>query len=105
MTWDGEGLTLHTSPRFGGMSGVVYGIFGYFWMKAHFEPELELYLPPSTVFYLLVWFVACTTEWFQQTVSGSVANWAHGVGLLSGIIIGVAPTVGRVLFGGLRRHG
>jgi GlpG protein len=105
MTWDGERLRLETfSPRFGGMSGVVYGVFGYLWMKAHFEPELELYLPPSTVLLLLVWFVLCTTEWFQQTVSGPVANWAHGVGLLSGIFIGVAPTVGRVLFGGLRRE-
>jgi GlpG protein len=104
MVWDGDGLRFSHFISFGGMSGVVYGVFGYFWMKAHFEPELELYLPPSTVFYLMVWFFACTSEWFQKEVlHGNIANWAHGVGLLSGIFIGVAPTVGRVLFGGLRR--
>jgi GlpG protein len=73
-------------PNFGGMSGVIYGLFGYMWMKARYQPELGLYIHPQTVVYLLVWFVLCLTGWL-----GPVANMAHGGGLLAGIVLGCIP--------------
>ena len=44
MHWGGAPTTL-----FGGMSGVVYGLFGYMWMKSRFEPQMQIFVPQSTV--------------------------------------------------------
>lgn len=79
-------------PQFGGMSGVVYGLLGYVWMKGRYEPHLRLALAPNTMVYMLVWLVVCMTG-----VVGPIANTAHVVGLLTGIAIGAAPTWWRKL--------
>jgi GlpG protein len=85
-SWDGSVLRLYLLPNFGGMSGVVYGLFGYIWMKARFHPELGLRIQPSTVVYLMAWFFVCMTGWF-----GPIANGAHLGGLIAGILIGYVP--------------
>jgi GlpG protein len=103
-TWTGHGLIPDPSPFFGGMSGVVYGLFGYVWMKAVLDPEAGLEIQPSTVLMLLLWFFLCFSEEFQQMV-GAVANMAHGAGLLVGILIGVTPILFRTLLGPFRRNG
>jgi GlpG protein len=105
MTVDGDHLAFYFSPRFGGMSGVVYGLFGYVWMKSVFEPDVGLSIQPSTVFYLMAWFFLCMSSEFQKATGTSVANMAHGVGLLCGVGVGVASTVGSLLLGVLRRDG
>src|SRR5262249_30799680 len=74
------------SPLFGGMSGVVYGLFGYVWMKSRYEPGLGLAMSPNTVFIMVGWFFLCLFG-----AVGAVANVAHGVGLLAGMAIGCAP--------------
>jgi GlpG protein len=81
---------LAPNPLFGGMSGVLYGLSGYAWMKGRFAPELGIFLDPTLIFMMLAWFVFCLLG-----VIGSVANVAHGVGLLMGIAIGIAPHVFR----------
>ena len=78
-----------TAP-FGGMSGVAYGLFGYLWMKTRFDPTLQLFLPPNIIIWLLGWYVLCWTGIF-----GPVANWAHTVGLVVGVVIGYAPVAWR----------
>jgi GlpG protein len=85
------------SPTFGGMSGVVYGLFGYVWMKARFDPELELWVTPSNIILMMGWFVLCWTPWFQ-TLVGPVANMAHLGGLVAGALMGVAPLLVRPLW-------
>lgn len=65
---------------FGGMSGVVYGLLGYVWMKSRYSPVQGLYLTPNTVMYSLVFLVACMVG-----VMGRIANGAH----LSGFVLGI----------------
>ncbi len=80
-----HGLNFHRrwtgNPWFGGMSGVVYGLFGYMWIKGKLDPRSRLGLPQQTVFMMLGWFVACVF------VIPNVANWAHGIGLLAGMVL------------------
>lgn len=73
--------------RLGGMSGVVYGLFGFIWMKSVYDPGSGFRLPQSTVIILVVWLFACVF------VIPNVANWAHGVGLLVGMFAGYLPTI------------
>ena len=76
--WDG--------PRAGGMSGVVYALFGYVWMKGKFEPSEGLGVSQQTVLAMIVWLFACMTG-----LLGPIANAAHVVGLLVGMAMGHAP--------------
>ena len=71
-----------TGPNFGGMSGVVYGLLGYIWMKGKFDPRSGLFLHPSTVMMMLIWLV------FGYTKILPMANTVHTVGLASGVIWG-----------------
>jgi GlpG protein len=68
-----------THPLFGGMSGVVYGLLGYIWMKGKYDPGSRLYLHKTTVIFMLGWFVLCFTG-----LVGNVANAAHAAGLIIG---------------------
>jgi GlpG protein len=81
---------LNPHPAFGGMSGVVYGLFGYVWMKSRYEPELGLTMSNQNVLIMIGWFVLCLMGFV-----GSVANVAHGVGLIVGMAIGFAPQLWR----------
>jgi GlpG protein len=75
-----------TGPAFGGMSGVVYGLFGYAWIRGRLDPTCGLYLRPDVAFWMLAWFGLCA---LGGTINvGNVANWAHGGGLVAGVAIG-----------------
>jgi GlpG protein len=73
-------------PNFVGMSGVVYGLLGYIWMRGKFDPSSGLFLHPQTVMVMMIWFFAC---WF---VIPGVANHAHTGGLVVGMAWGVASS-------------
>ena len=70
-------------PLFGGMSGVVYGMLGYIWMKGKFDPVSRLSLHKSTVALMIFWFFFCFTG-----LAGRVANGAHAAGLIVGMAWG-----------------
>ncbi len=72
------------SPMFGGMSGVVYGLLGYVWMRGKFDPSSGLFLHKSTVTMMMVWLVLCFTG-----LLGPIANLAHLFGLLIGMGAGL----------------
>ena len=76
-----------SGPMFGGLSGVVYGLFGYMWMKSLYDPQSSFFIPPNMVIILIGWFFLCIAG-----VVGNVANYAHGFGLGTGIVIGLAST-------------
>jgi membrane associated rhomboid family serine protease len=77
------GQYLVGGPIFGGMSGVVYGLLGYIWMRGKFDPASGLFLHQSTVLMMMIWFVVCFTG-----LVGHVANAAHAVGLGMGVAWG-----------------
>ena len=83
---------LRAGPGFGGLSGVVYGLFGYIWMKSKFDPGSGFFMHPTTVFWLMGWFLLCMTGRV-----GRIANTAHTVGLAVGMILGIAPIFWRDL--------
>lgn len=66
-------------PLFGGMSGVIYGLFGYIWLRAKFDPWSGYYIDPGVVIIMLIWLVLCFTG-----LLGPIANTAHLTGLLLG---------------------
>jgi GlpG protein len=70
------------APNFGGMSGVVYGLFGYAWMKSRYDFASGIEIHPSTAMSMLVWYVLCLTGILP------VANMVHTVGLAGGIVCG-----------------
>jgi len=65
------------------MSGVVYGLLGYIWMRGKFDPGSGLYLHPTTLTMMIIWFFACFTP-----IVPHVANAAHAGGLVMGIAWG-----------------
>ena len=69
-----------TGPAFGGMSGVVYGLFGYVWIKSRLDPGDGFYIDPVVAMIMLGFFLVCFTGAF-----GGVANWAHAGGLIVGL--------------------
>lgn len=71
---------LMVNPRFGGMSGVVYGLFGYAWMRGKFDPSAGMTLASEVVLLMMLWFGVC---WFGLV--GPIANAAHTAGLLIGM--------------------
>lgn len=73
-------------PAFGGMSGVVYGLFGYVWVKGRFQPYLGLGIGQQTAMILMIWLALGFTG-----LLGPIANTAHVVGLLVGAAIAYAP--------------
>lgn len=82
------------SIYFGGMSGVVYGLFGYIWMWQLFFPQKRLALPGVLIFFFLLMLVVMTAINLEF-----VADEAHIGGLLAGVVYGaVTATVGRMLY-------
>jgi GlpG protein len=85
---DAPGILNHAfchGPRFGGMSGVVYGLLGYVWISGVVNPWSRMSLPRHIVIVMILWFFVCLTGWL-----GPIANTAHGVGLLVGMAAGLA---------------
>ena len=88
------GQFLEAGPAFGGMSGVVYGLFGYAWIRGRFDPASGLYLNPNTVLLMMGWFVICLLHLLPGP---QAANTAHGVGLAVGAALGYLPQIRKLL--------
>jgi GlpG protein len=79
---------------FGGLSGVIYGMLGYC-MTIEFEEQQERYdLPPALYMFMIVWLLLGFIGILELFGFGSVANFAHLGGLISGIIFAmIAKTI------------
>jgi GlpG protein len=82
------GQYLMFNAFFAGMSGVVFGLLGYVWMKGKFDPSSGMFLHPHTVAMMLIWFFLCLTG-----VIPNIANGAHAVGLALGVLWGFLASV------------
>lgn len=69
-----------------GISGVVYALFGYIWMKGQYEPEQGMILPGSAVRVMLIWLLLG----FTSVLPVNMANGAHVMGLVVGMLFGLA---------------
>lgn len=77
-----------TGPNFGGMSGVVYALGGYVWIRGRYDRSSGLYLSPQNVAILIVWLVFCFSPLMRN-----VANYAHFAGLVIGMAWGGAAAL------------
>ncbi len=72
-------------PKFGGMSGVVYGLLAYIWVQGKMNPAFGFELNSQVVTFMLIWLVAGFLGMFGSI---AIANWAHLGGLIMGAGIG-----------------
>jgi GlpG protein len=77
-----------SGPAFGGMSGVVYALFGFVWMSARYDRRHRYVMSDTNTVLMMGWFVACATGWL-----GPIANIGHAGGLVVGLLFGVPAYV------------
>lgn len=70
-----------------GLSGVVYGLFGLLWTMRN-KPRYVGLVDRTTAKLFMVWFVLCIVLTYTGIMG--IANFAHGFGLLIGVIVGRA---------------
>lgn len=78
------GQYLYAGPEFGGLSGVIFGLFAFIWIYGLVDKRASVYLPAPLAMFLMVLYAA---GWIPQL--GQFANMQHTGGLLSGILIGL----------------
>jgi GlpG protein len=79
--WDGPSL-------FGGMSGVLYGLLGYIWIRNLIAPSPSLRLPKGIIGFMLIWLAVCMSGAITFLFGAGIANAAHVSGLLAGMALG-----------------
>jgi GlpG protein len=73
---------IFVGPAFGGMSGVVYGLLGYVWLRGKFDPASGFFLHQITVVMMVGWL------FLGLTGVMNMANGAHAGGLVMGMAWG-----------------
>ena len=78
---------------FGGMSGVLYAMAAYLWIKGQVAPQEGLGLNDRTARWFYIWFllgiIAPIAYPQGQGMIFRMGNMAHGVGLLTGLVLGL----------------
>ncbi|WP_371187962.1 rhomboid family intramembrane serine protease GlpG [Thalassotalea maritima] len=75
------GQFLVSGEYFGGLSGVVYAVFGFVWIYGYLNPDRGIELSRPIIGFMLFWLVLG----FTGLLPLNVANTAHLLGLISGI--------------------
>lgn len=76
-----------SGPTFGGMSGFVFALLGFAWLWDRLRPALVIGMPPALMGFMLFWLVLGYTGVLEQLELGAIANTAHLVGLISGLVL------------------
>ncbi|WP_261834281.1 rhomboid family intramembrane serine protease GlpG [Vibrio ishigakensis] len=69
--------------NFGGLSGVVYALVGYFWVMTARAPQLGLIIQKPILVFMLIWLVLGFVQPYM-----AIANAAHLAGLFAGLMLG-----------------
>lgn len=76
---------LAAGPAFGGLSGVLYGLFGFVWAMARGAPRSGYAVREVEVVTLAIWSGICLLG-----LVGPVGNAAHAAGFVCGLATGAA---------------
>lgn len=68
---------------FGGLSGVVYALMGYVWLRGERLPQGPLFMPRGLMAFALLWLIAG----YFDILGMSIANGAHVAGLVIGLML------------------
>ncbi|OON39457.1 rhomboid family intramembrane serine protease GlpG [Izhakiella australiensis] len=73
---------------FGGLSGVVYALMGYAWLRGERDPDSGVYLERGLMGFAILWLFIGYMGWFGM----EIANAAHLTGLLLGLAMAWVDT-------------
>ena len=76
-------------PLFGGLSGVVYGLIGFAWLLPILNKRWPIIVSKQLMVFFLIWLGIGYTPFPEMIGIGSIANTAHSVGLLAGLLLGL----------------
>ena len=78
-----------SGPFFGGMSGVVFGLLGYCWLWTLLNKDGRYLMPHIFMAMMVGWMVLGMTPLPELMGIGEMANAAHLVGWLAGLVMAV----------------
>lgn len=73
-------------PLFGGLSGLVYGLIGFAWVMPWLIKGWPSIISKPLMIFFIAWLVLGYTDVFAMFGLGKVANEAHLLGLISGLV-------------------
>jgi GlpG protein len=79
---------IYAGRNFGGMSGVIFGLFTYIWMWQLIDPRKGLALPGS-----LIWFMVISLVVMTVLDLPFIADEAHIGGFIAGIVYGAGTAI------------
>lgn len=84
----GNGLQfLVVGPNFGGLSGVVYGLFAFLWFLSKYRPWAGYYIRSDIAYWMIGWLILGFTGFL-----GPIANWGHLGGFIAGVLLAMFKT-------------
>lgn len=76
------------SPAFGGMSGVIYALLGYIYLRGKLNAIPAYQLPNELVGFMVGWMLLCMTGLPTWLLGSGIANAAHLGGFIAGVAVG-----------------
>ncbi|MBJ7551946.1 rhomboid family intramembrane serine protease [Marinomonas ostreistagni] len=73
-------------PLFGGLSGLVYGLIAFAWVMPYLIKGWPAIISKPLMVFFVVWLIAGYTDVFSILGLGNMANEAHLMGLVSGLV-------------------
>lgn len=78
----------YSGVMFGGLSGTVYALMGYAWLRGERDPQSGIHLERGMMAFAIIWLGVGYMGWFGL----SIANAAHVTGLLVGLAMAFVDT-------------